>query len=921
MKLTEEDYLAHYGILRRSGRYPWGSGGNVADRDRKNKAFLDDVAQLRKEGMTDGQIAEAFGMSIKQLRAVKSIARNEHRQQQINMAERLRDKGMSPGAIAERMGLPGESSVRALLAPGARDRADRLEATSDMLKRQVEEKGAVDIGTDVYRDISLSDNRAAEIGISSTTFDTAVARLEAQGYVIHNVKVPTGPNQFTTTKVLARPDVPWVSLKNDPQQIRSLSESSDDDGASWNADWKTPISINPDRVGIRYAEDGGTQADGVIFVRPGKDDISLGQNNYAQVRVAVGKDRYLKGMAVYKDDLPEGTDLLFNTNKTKDIPKMDVLKKQSDDTDLPFGTVIKRQIKDDNDNVTSAMNIVNEPGDWDKWSRSLPSQMLSKQSPTLAKQQLDISYDRRLRELDEISSLTNPAVKRTLLKSFSEDADSAAVHLKAAALNQRTGYKVLIPIKSIKENEVYAPSLRDGEKVALVRFPHGGTFEIPQVTVNNRNREAGKIIGKDVTDAIGIHHKVAERLSGADFDGDTVLAIPNDRGTIKSTPALKKLEGFEPHTAYKKYDGMRTVDGGKWDAKNKRVDYGGKKPNPGQMQQEMGAISNLITDMTIRGANSDELSRAVRHSMVIIDSEKHVLDYKSSERDNGIRALKETYQGIHPRTKQPRGASTLISRAGAETRINARKARPAKEGGPIDRSTGKKMWVEKGDTYVDRRTGKVKRSQEKHKRLAVTDDAYALIDAPGTRIEKVYADYSNSVKDLGNKARKEMVNTKSIPYSPSAKKTYSKEVASLESKLNVARKNAPRERQARAIAASIVNQKKRANPELTQSDLKKINTRALAEGRARTGAKKTRVRLETREWQAIQAGAISNDKLEKILNESDLDQVRELATPRRKTLMGGGNAARAKAMLARGYTQAEVADKFGVSLTTLKDSL
>ena len=48
----------------------------------------------------------------------------------------------------------------------------------------------------------------------------------------------------------------------------------------------------------------------------------------------------------------------------------------------------------------------------------------------------------------------------------------------------------------------------------------------------------------------------------------------------------------------------------------------------------MGDVSNLITDMTIKGANNDELARAVRHSMVVIDSEKHNLDVKASARDN-----------------------------------------------------------------------------------------------------------------------------------------------------------------------------------------------------------------------------------------------------------------------------------------------
>ena len=69
--------------------------------------------------------------------------------------------------------------------------------------------------------------------------------------------------------------------------------------------------------------------------------------------------------------------------------------------------------------------------------------------------------------------------------------------------------------------------LENGERVVLIRHPHGGTFEIPELTVNNKNPDARKIVGTIKSqDAIGIHHKVAEHLSGADFDGDTVLVIP-----------------------------------------------------------------------------------------------------------------------------------------------------------------------------------------------------------------------------------------------------------------------------------------------------------------------------------------------------------------------------------------------------------
>jgi hypothetical protein len=916
MVITEEAYLAHYGILRRSGRYPWGSGGN---QNKRNKEFLDTIADMRRQGLSSTEIARLlstpdYPFTTTMLRDLTAIARNEQKQSQINMAQRLQDKGMSNSAIGRKMEI-NESSVRALLDPGAKRKADVLDATADMLKRQVEEKKYIDVGTDVYRNLPIGDNPGAPLGISSTKFDTAVAKLREEGYAYHQLYLPqAGTGNYTNAKVLAKPGTTRKEAFLNKDQIRQITERSDDGGLTYDLGFKTPIAIPQSRVGVRYAEDGGGEADGMIYVRRGIDDIAMGGKNYAQVRVAVGDNHYLKGMAVYKDDLPVGVDLMFNTNKKNTGNKLDAFKVQGDDPDIPFGAIVD-QIKDENGNVTSSMNLVNKEGDWDTWSKNLPSQFLSKQSPALSKAQLDLTYDRRKRELEEITALTNQVVRKKLLESFADDADSASVHLKAAAM-PRQATKVLIPIKSIKENEVYAPSFENGTRLALVRFPHGGTFEIPQVTVNNRNREAKKTLGTSIPDAIGLHHKVAERLSGADFDGDTVLAIPNNRGDIKSTPGLSGLKNFDPRGSYPAYDGMTTIDGGKYNAKTKRVDYGSKKPNPAGMQHQMGNISNLITDMTIRGAPTGEIAQAVRHSMVVIDAEKHGLDYKSSSKANGIASLKEKYQG-----KSNAGASTLLSRASSESHPYARRPRRAAEGGPIDKATGKRVFVETGESYTNRQ-GKVVRNKTTSKQLVDTDDAHTLVSkGAGTPTERVYADYSNSVKGLANQARKEAVNTKTIPASPSAKRVYSKEVDSLNSKLNIARKNAPLERQAQVFASGVVDQKKAANPQLTKKDIKKIEASALAQGRARTGAKKQRIEMTQSEWNAIQAGAISANMLTKIINNSDIDTVRKYATPKRKILMTSGKTARAKSMLAGGATQAEVAAALGVSLTTLKDSL
>jgi len=594
-----------------------------------------------------------------------------------------------------------------------------------------------------------------------------------------------------------------------------------------------------------------------------------------------------------RDDLPPGVDVVFNTSKSNTGNKKDAMKKMSDDPSNPFGAVT-RQILGPDGKPRSVMNVVNEEGDWGKWSKSLSTQMLSKQSPVLAKSQLDMTFDRRKSQIDELSALTNPAVKRKLLEAAADDIDAASVHLKAAALPRQASH-VILPVESMKANEIYAPNYRNGERVVLVRYPHGGIFEIPELTVNNRHPEAKSLLG-NAKDAVGIHSKVAERLSGADFDGDTVLVIPNNQGKVKTAKALAGLKDFDAQRAYPRYEGMAVM-------------------SPRTKQVEMGKVSNLITDMTIQGANSSELARAVRHSMVVIDAEKHKLNYKQSEIDNNISQLKEKYQG-----SKRGGAATLISNAGRSStvRIPDRAPRRAKEGGPVDKATGKKVYTDKNETYVNKQ-GKVVVKTTEIPRLANVDDAHKF--SSGTPIERLYADHSNKLKALANQARKEAVNTKGAAYSPSAKAQYSNQVRSLDAKLSLALRNAPLERQAQVLANAQYHARLRADPEMDAADKKKIKAQSLATARVRTGANKARIDITDDEWNAIQAGAITNHKLTEILKHADLERVKQLATPKTSVLMNSSKKQRAAAMLASGYTQAEVADALGVSLTTLKNAI
>lgn len=871
MIIDENDYLAHYGTPRHSGRYPWGSGDN--ETSTRNPDFLDQVKDMASKGLTEKQIADGLGMTTTELRAEKSVQTNKKRQDKIREAQRLQDKGMSTNAIAKQMGIP-EPTARSYLAPGAKDKTDVLTTTANMLRDEVDAKGVVDIGKGTEN----------AIGVSATRLSTAAGILKKEGYGVFPVniqQVTTGHE--TRMKVLAKPGITQKEIWQDPTMVKTITSASDDFGRSYTKP-HDPISLNPKRLQVVFAEDGGSKADGVMYVRPGVKDLELGGVNYAQVRVKVGDDHFLKGMAVYKDDLPAGVDLQFHTSKKNTGNKLDALKPIQDDPELPFGSIV-RQIQDKSGKPTSVMNKVNDEGDWETWSRTLSQQFLSKQDVGLAKSQLDMTYERRKNDYENIKKLTNPTVREKLLLDFAGGTDSAVIHLKAAALPGQA-VKVILPVPTLKPNQIYAPTFNNGETVVLIRHPHGGTFEIPQLTVNNRHADSKKLLG-DAKSAVGINHEVAQWLSGADFDGDTVLVIPNRGNKIKISPPLESLKDFDPVASYPGHAGMKVMR---------------------NTQTEMGKISNLITDMTIKGASHDKIARAVRHSMVVIDAEKKELDYRASYNDNNIKALKEEFQ------RQPdssMGAATLLSRRKAEVRIPERKERSQKLGGPINKQTGELEWEPTEKTHWQ--TGKPRTT--KVPRIELTSDAHTL--SSGTPIERHYANHANKLKALANQARLDAINTPRAKYSPSAKKTYVDEVAALNSKLDLAKSNAPLERQAQIIANSQIKLKKSYNPDMDKDTYKKVKTQAIDEARRRTGADKHKIKITDREWDAIQAGAISDSKLTEILTHADMDVVRELATPKTQILMTPTATSRAKQMLSSGYTRAEVAAQLGVSLSTL----
>ena len=923
------DVLLHIGMPRRSGRYPWGSG---EDPYQHGRDFIGRIEELKKQGWseTPENIKKEFGLTTTQYRIEKALAKDERRMLQVETAKRLKEKeGLGPTEIGREMGL-SESTVRSLLNPNAELRMKQAKNTADFIRKQIDEKGMIDIGTGVER----------ELGVSKEKLNEALYILEKEGYPIYKggIPQPTNPGQQTNQRVICPPGTEHKAIY-EFDKIHPLNEDNytSHDGGDTFDKFVYPKSMDSKRLMVRYADDVGPDGargidkDGIVELRRGVEDLSLGESKYSQVRILVDNNKYIKGMAVYSDNMPDGVDVIFNTNKTKDVAKMDVLKKIKDDPDNPFGSLIKAggqsyYTDKDGNRQLSLINKRADQGDWDDWKDALPSQFLGKQSLSMIKKQLNLAKVDKQAEFDEICSIPNPTLKKHLLETFANDCDSAAVHLKAAALPGQK-YHVIIPVNTLKDNEVYAPNYENGTQVALIRYPHGGTFEIPILTVNNKHGAAKKLIGSDAIDAVGINKKNADRLSGADFDGDTVMVIPtNDkkgRVNITSTRELDGLKGFDPKDKYADTGrpGMRYM--------NKRG-----------TQKEMGVISNLITDMTLAGADPDELAAAVRHSMVVIDAEKHKLDYKQSEIDNNISALKKKYQrSVNPDGSiHIGGASTILSRAKGEESVLKRQGSPkinmpGEDLYDPNRPKGALNWKVADDltyeiTRTNKRTGEVK-TITKYKtqpstKMAETDDAHTLVSDIRHPKELAYADYANSMKALANQARVEMYTSGKIKYSKTAKTTYQKEVDSLMSKLNDALMNAPRERAAQRMTNAIVDAKKKADPSMTKEDIRKAKQQALEASRNSVGSvkrKKRNIMITDREWEAIQAGAISENKLKQILNNTDTDSLRQRATPRSTTNLSAAKISKIKAMNNSNYSLSEIAQSLNISTSTVSKYL
>ena len=973
------DILMHYGVAhdenppgRGSGRWPWGGGDKPFQRP---SDFLQQVARLEAMGLSEKEQASALGIftrdrrkmnegSPSRLRTAIRIANHEEKLDLIRKCRALDKEGYSATEIAKMLNIPNESSVRGYLKEGSEIRAKSAEETANYLLKIMKEKGGpIEVGEGVSHQLNISEDR----------FKEALEILYFDGYEIHNGRVPqpNNPKHQTTVKVLCPPGTP-SSVAYDYKNIHIINDQYiSHDGKTIEKGFEYPASLDSKRLMIRYPSEGGADKDGVVELRPGVKDIYLGDGkHYSQVRILVDGTHYIKGMAVYGDpkDFPPGIDLIFNTSKSDGTPMMSsdpngkqVLKPIGTDPNNPFNSAIKEQGGQSHwtdDNGQEHLSLINkraDESDWEGWSKELPSQFLSKQPRAFVQKQLNISMKESREELDKIKSLTNDTVKGILLDKFANSADGQSVDLSAAAVpGQR--YQVLLPVNSLKDNEIFAPNFNDGETVSLVRFPHSGLFEIPTLVVNNSNPEGIKMLSKEAQDAVGVNSKVAKQLSGADFDGDTVLVIPHRGGVnVSHRPYLDQLKDFDMELEYGDHPGNTIM----------------KKQ---QQQTQMGIVSNLITDMTLAGAPDEDLAMAVKHSMVVIDAVKHKYDWKQSEIDNHIEDLKHKWQ----RTVRPDGsikfggASTIISKAGGDVRIQGE----IKEGKRIiDPETGKSL----GTKYIDPVTGKKletivdepyrfymdpnDRDSQGHKRKETdrrmyptdtpgmyrskdgktllpketlvlskeyhhydtrpamdrTDDAFTLVSAMRNAKELAYAEYANYLKDLANEARREITILKPTRYDPIANKTYKAEVDSLNKKYNDLMLRKQPEKAAIIEANTMIKAWYLDNPEATKEQKGKAKQRILTmcrKSRGLTGSHNS-LEITPKEWEAIQAGAIGSSKLKELLKKADMNVIQEYAMPRARGKLTSAQILRIKSLHAAGKGNEEIAEALGINVSTV----
>jgi len=436
----KRDHISQSGVKYRSGRYPYGSGDNPFQHDPRalltraralqdeglsddeiaaklgfkdkngnystgfyrsalSNAYTQNPSELlgqvntyKQQGLSEKQIAEKMGLTYSNGEASSTLYRravryasHKERQALATQAEKLRAEGKSLNEIAKEMGFANDSSVRTLLNQNTKSNKEKAFNIAEQLKEEVDRKGAIDVG----------DKSELSIGCSKGTLEEALWILQTENpdYVIEGIGVPITNNKGKkiNVEVLHKPEITSQQLYDDRSLIQPLGDFHTTDGGNTIDKLQYPSSIDSSRVMINYGDQGGASKDGVIEIRPGVADLSLGNSHYAQVRIMVNNSHYLKGMAMYADDLPDGVDVRFNTNKKsgtpmcgdKDNTVLKPIKSNEYDPNNPFGAAIKANGQSwYEDPVTgekklSAVNKLKEEGDWNDQQDTLSSQFLS----------------------------------------------------------------------------------------------------------------------------------------------------------------------------------------------------------------------------------------------------------------------------------------------------------------------------------------------------------------------------------------------------------------------------------------------------------------------------------------------------------------------------------------------------------------
>ena len=331
---------------------------------------------------------------------------------------------------------------------------------------------------------------------------------------------------------------------------------------------------------------------------------------------------------------------------------------------------------------------------------------------------------------------------------------------------------------------------------------------------------------------------------------------------------------------------------------------------------------------------TSEIARAVKHSMVVIDAEKHKLNYKRSAEENGIDALMKRYmthvdrvkygelERWNPKTRKMdrvidpeklkkdlnpdakyTSASTIISRHKQTVITDGYQVEVPDYKSKKDGAT-KMVWRNKKETYV----------------INMLKDANVLLGPNATKTEHHYADYVNDLKAFKNKVDDEMANIKMPARDPKAAKIYASEVLSMKEKVDQVKVNRIKERQAQRMAevTSKAEIARRSEDEvLKKDDISRIKQQALNKARSMVGAGRNPVKITDDEWDAVQANAVSGTLLKELVSFMDDAQLKTLATPRENKVMTDSRKAKAKALLANGYTISQVAEAMGVSPSTI----